>query len=253
MIDGFVLLAPILLLAIVALLGFVGCQQLFDVSSGGNAISVKHVQTAVKPAPAGTDTITADPLTLQGGELIIATLQWRSGSVQQPAPVLTGADFAPIPGGGPFSWNGMDVQSYFAFNAQGNTSVSAEAVVMGGSNIQWNLCVSAYDNVDPDNPLYSPVQNGPSFVGTNPQTPAINTSQGDMVYAAVFAANNNGTFPGTTLIAAGPSFTDESGGVTNPIVEDGNTGNTVVPQATVSGDPNPRAFIFAVGIKAASA
>ena len=253
MIDGFVILTPILLLAIVALLGFVGCERLFDVAGGPNTIPVQHVQTTVKTAPPGTDTITADPLTLQGGELIIATLQWRSGSVQQPTPLLTGGNFAPVSGGGPFSWNGMNVQSFFAFNAQGSTSVSVEALIMGGSNIQWNLCVSAYDNVDLQDPLYSPVQNGPAFVGTNPQTPAINISDGDLVYAVVFAANNNGTFPGTTSIAAGPDFTAEFGSATNPLVEDGNTGNPIVAQAAVSGDANPRAFIFAMGLKTASA
>ena len=251
MIDGFVILTPILLLAIVALLGFVGCQQLFDVAGGPPTIPVQHVQSTIKTAPAGTNTITADPLTLQGGELIIVTVQWRSASAQPP--ILTGGNFAPVSGGGPFSWNGMEVQSFFAFNAQGSTSLKVEAVVTGGSNIQWNLCVSAYDNADLQNPLYSPLQNDPSFVGTNPQTPAINISEADLVYAVVFAANNNGTFPGTTSIAAGANFTDEFGSVTNPKVEDGNMANPVVAQATVSGDANPRAFIFAMGIKAGNA
>jgi hypothetical protein len=145
----------------------------------------------------------------------------------------------------------MNVQSFFAFNAQGSTSVSVEALVMGGSAAPWNLCVSAYNFADLQNPLYSPQQNGPAFVGSNPQTPAINIGGNDLVYAVVFASDGDGTFPGSVSIAAGPNFTNESGGTVNPLVEDGNQGDPVVPQATISGDPNPRAFIFAMGIKGA--
>jgi hypothetical protein len=259
MLDPFLILTPVLLLAIVALLGFVGCYQPVALS----APVVMHVQTVVNSAPFGTKSITAGPLTLQGGELIIATLQWRTVSVQ-PAPAVTltaGSSMlalAPVPGGGPFDWNTMIVQSFFVFNPQGNTSVSVQAVLTIGSNIQWNLCASAYENVDLQVPVYNPEpeQNYPApYFGTNPQTSAINIgSPGDLVYAVAFAATNNGTFPGGTSIAAGPNFTAESGNVKNPLVEDlpqPNT-NSVVAEATVSGDANPRAFIFAMGLKSAA-
>lgn len=254
MIDGFVILTPILLLGVIALLGFVGCDRVFGLYPVDPATPnpVSHVQTVVKSAPAGTGTITADPLSLQGGELIVATLQWRSALAQQPTPALTGADFAPVVGGGPFDWNGMRIQTFFGTNPPNNDTVTVEAILSGGSNVTWNLCVSAYENADSDAPIYSPQQNGPAYVGTNPQTPAINISSGDVVYAVAFAADSGGAFPGNNSLTAGAGFTAEFPGITNPLVEDGGTGNPVTAQAlnTTQG-LTPKGFIFAMGIKAA--
>ena len=249
MLDPFLILTPVLLLAIVALLGFVGCYQ--DVTL--TAPVLMHVQTVVKSAPAGTKSVTADPLTLQGGEFIVVAVQWSSAISGPDMPGLTGASFSPVNGGGPFAWNNMSVQIFSASNPAGNTQLTVTASLPRNSSVDWNLCVSAYAGVDENAPVYSPQTSGLNFVGNNPQTPPLNIGAGDLVYAVAFAANNNGTFPGTTSIAAGPNFTDESGGVTNPIVEDGNTGNPIVAQATVSGDANPRAFLFAMGIKAGNA
>jgi hypothetical protein len=247
MIDAFVVLTPFLLLAVVVLLGFVGCDAFYGLQHTDKG-HVTHLQTVVNTKDAGTNTITSDPLTLQGGELILVTLQWRSGLAQQPDPVLSGGNFFKVPGGGPFNWNSMKIQSFFAFNATGSTSVVVEAVLMGGSNIQWHLCVSAYDVVQTDNTFYSPQQSDPAFLGTNLQVQGtINTTPGDLVYAVAFAANNDGTFPGNTSIAAGAGFAAESS-TGNPLVEDGAPASPVLAQATVSGDPNPRAFMFAVGI-----
>ncbi len=252
MIDGFVILTPILLLAVIALLGFVGCDRVLGLNYINPPMSpVTPVQGTIKRSPAGTGTITADPLTLQGGELIIATVQWSSGSVQQPTPTLTGAAFTAIPGGGPFDWNGMKIQSFVATNPANNTSLTVTATLTGGSNVVWHLCVSAYDKVDDNLPVYSPQQSGPAFIGTNPQAPPINVGSGDIVYAVAFAADNNGTFPSTNSLTPGPGFQTEFDAISNPLIEDGGTGNPVTAQATVSSlSPNPRAFIFAMGIKA---
>lgn len=252
MIDSFVILTPILLLLIIALLGFVGCELVFPLNPAVPA-AVAHVQTTVKSAPVGTDTVTADPLSLEGGELIVATVQWGSAAVQSPSPVLTGANFAPAVGGGPFNWSGMKIQTLLATNPANSKSVTVQAILAGGSNVTWNLCVSAYKNVDSNNPIYSPLQNGSAFIGTNPQLPPININTGDIVYAVAFGADNNGAFPGSNTFTAGPGFTAEFPAIANPIVEDGGTGNLVTAQATnTSQSPNPRGFIFASGIKAAS-
>jgi hypothetical protein len=247
MIDAFVLLTPILLLLIIALLGFVGCQLVFPLNPPP---AVAHVQTIVKTGLPGTDTITADPLSLEGGELIAATVQWGSAAVQPPSPALTGANFAPAVGGGPFNWSGMKIQTFLATNPDNSTSVTVQAILPGGSNVAWNLCVSAYKNVDNQTPIFSPLQNGASFIGTNPQLPPINAGDGDIVYAVAFAADNDGTFPGSNSFVAGPGFTAEFPAVVNPIVEDSGSGNLVTAQATnTSPVPNPRGFIFAMAIK----
>jgi hypothetical protein len=253
MIDGFVILTPILILASIALLGFVGCQSLFSVSPGVTA--VEHVQTIVTAEPAGTDTITAGLSPLSGGELIVVTLQWRSASVQQPTPAVTlnGTSLAGIAGGGPFDWNTMQVQSFFGFNAPGSTSAAVQALVAGSSNLQWNLCVSAYNNVDRNNPTFGPQQSDPGFIGTILTAPPISTGTGDTVYAVAFAANNTGTFPGNNSLSAGPNFTTEFPSITNPLVESGGIGSPIAATATnTAATPNPRGFILAIGIQVAS-
>ena len=248
--DAFVILTPILLLAVIALLGFVGCDRFYGLENSGT-FPVHHVQTTVKTADAGTDSITAQLPNLQGGELLIATVQWRSGSVQQPAPALTGGNFTAVPGGGPLDWNSMRIQTFIATNPPNSTSVTVEVILAGGSNITWNLAVSAYRSFDPQVPVYSPEPSDKTFIGTELAAPGITVGAGDMVYAIAFAADNDGTFPGNNPISAGPDFTAEFTDISNPLVEDGVSSNPVIAQATVNPQtPNPRAFIFALGIKA---
>src|SRR5689334_12801021 len=117
MIDEFVLLSPILMLAVIALLGFVGCTFSAPVGPGG----VSHVQTNIKANVPGTSVIVGDPLALQGGELIVVTVQWGSAVVQPPPPILSGGvAFSPVVGGGPFNWNGMKIQSFIGTNVANN-------------------------------------------------------------------------------------------------------------------------------------
>jgi hypothetical protein len=246
MLDPFLILTPILLLAIVALLGFVGCYQ--DVSITPSALM--HVQTVVKSAPAGTKSVTADPLTLQGGELIVVAVQWSSAISGPDMPGLTGASFSPVNGGGPFAWNGMSIQIFSALNPPGNTQLAVTASLLRNSTVSWNLCVSAYIGVDDNAPLYSPQTSNLNYVGNKPQTPPLNISTGDLAYAVAFAANSDGTFPGNNSLTAGPGFTSEFPAITNPLVEDGNGSNPVIAQVTNSNpEPNAKGFIFAMGLK----
>ena len=248
MIEGLVFLTPILMLGIVALLAFVGCDLVFTIDPVPGA--VLHVQTTVARGAALSDKITADPLSLEGGELIVVTVQWSSPAVQPPDPVLSGLVFAPVVGGGPFPWNNMRVQTFVATNPEQNTQLAVEVTLAGGSSVTWHLCVSAYKHFDENTPVYSPQQNGPGFVGTNPQAPTISPGNGDMVYAVAFGADNNGTFPGNNSFTPGPGFTAEFPAITNPLVEDAVLYAPTGAQATNTTQAlNPRGFIFAMGIK----
>jgi len=248
MLDPFLILAPVLLLAIVALLGFVGCYQ--DVTLSPSTLM--HVQTVVTSAPANTKSVTSAPLTLEGGELIVAAVQWSSAVSGPEMPGLTGASFSPVNGGGPFIWNNMSVQIFSAFNPAGNSQLTVTASLPRDSNVTWNLCVSAYAGVDPTAPLYSPLTSKLNYVGNNPQTPPLNIGAGDLVYAVGFAADSDGTFPGNNPLTAGPGFTAEFPAITNPLVEDGTGSNPVVAQVTnANPDPAAKGFIFAMGLKSA--
>ena len=249
MVDPFLILTPLLLLAIVALLGFAGCRF----TPGATATGVSNVQTVVQSAAAGTNSVTAAALSLQGGEVIIAAVQWSSGVAIPETPALSGAAFSPVAGGGPFAWDVMSVQIFSALNPAGNTQLTVTASLPRNSNVPWNLCVSAYDGADEDAPFYSPQTSKLNYVGNNPQTPSLNIGSGDLVYAVAFAANSDGTFPGNNSLTAGPGFTAEFPAITNPLVEDGGGSNPVVAQVTnTNSDPNAKGFIFAMGLKSAT-
>ncbi len=246
MLDPFLILTPVLVLAIVALLGFVGCYQNVTVTPP----PLMHVQTVVAQASANTSKVTAGALALQGGELIVVAVQWSSAVSGPEMPGFTGAAFSPVNGGGPFAWNGMSVQIFSAFNPAGNTQLTVTASLPRNSSVTWNLCVSAYSGVDEDAPLYSPQASKLNYVGNNPQTPPLNIGTGDLVYGVAFAANSDGTFPGNNLLTPGPGFTEEFPAITNPLVEDGNGSNPVVAQVTnTNPDPDAKGFIFAMGLK----
>ncbi len=249
MLDPFLILTPVLVLAIVALLGFVGCSPTFVVLK---AVGVQHVQTTISSHAPGTDTgegtatISADLLGLQGGELLIATVQWQSPQ----APILTGANWMQVTGGGPFLWNNMSILSYWATNPQASTSVSAEAILNGGSNVTWNLCVSAYSGAASATAPYSPEASDPAYTGPTPTAPAISLGPGDMLYAVGFAADPDGTFPGSTSLTAGPSLTAEFPAVKYPLVEDGGSG--IISAQVTSNNPSAEGFIVAMGMKGAA-
>ena len=254
MIDVFVILTPILLLAIVALLGFVGCANVLGLSP--ITPPVQHVQTTVNTGASGTNTITADPLTLEGGELIIVTIQWKSAAAPPSTPSLTGANFTAIAvgGQGSYFWNGLEIQSFWATNPQGNTNLIVKAVLMNGSNPSpsastWNLCVSAYSNVDSGVAPYSPQASVANYTGLTPTTAgAITLGVGDRLYAVGFAADPDGTFPGNNPLAAGSGLTAEFPSVTNPLVEDGGSGNISAQVTNTGTNLNPKGFIVAMGI-----
>jgi hypothetical protein len=247
--DLFLILTPLLLFAIVALLGFAGCYVPVTLASAG----VTHVATVVNSNGANTNSITSDPLTLAGGEFLVAVVQWSSAISGPDMPAFSPPIFTPLAGIAPFAWNNMTIQVFTAQNPDGNsTQLKLTATLLRNSNIPWNLCVSAYDGVagSPESPENSPLNS----VG-NPTTPTFSINPGDLVYAVALAADSDGTFPGSNKLSAGPEYVSEFPSVTNPLVEDGApTGtNGVVAQATNSNpDPNAKGFIFSMVLKTAS-
>ena len=238
-----ILLAPVLLLAIVALFGFVGCSF--------NPSYVPPPTPVVETAPANSATLNATLMNLAGGELLVATLQWGGGS----APNFTsGGAFQAVTNGGPFLWAGMRIQVFSAVNTT-PTSNTVTVTLPKPSPVPWSLCIMPY-SMPASDPLYGATNNGTNFTGADIKAPPINLNFGDTVYAVAFAADAIGTFPGHNSLSAGPGFTASSTEVTNPLMEQplfsrAAADGPVTAEATNSNTANPRGFIFAVAVKLA--
>ena len=263
MLDLFLILTPLLLLAIVALLGFTGCYTpVMLTPPPPPPPGVTHVKTVVNSNGANTNTITSDMLTLQGGEFIVVAVQWGSANAAPGMPQLSETSMASIkfPGvsnGGPFVWYALDsnhsmmVQIFSASNPMGNTQFTVKASLLQASTVPWNLCVSAYDGVNESTPLSSPQSS--SLPGDNPHTSPISFGTGALVYAVAFAADSSGLFPSGNMLTAGAGFTPESPQPGNPLVEDGNATNPLTAQVNNSNtDPNAKGFIFAMVLNSES-
>jgi hypothetical protein len=185
---------------------------------------------------------------LTGGELIIATVQWKGSLAGPQMPAFTPALPNKV---GEYVWQGIDIQVFWGTNPDGNTQFSVQ--LPQNSTIPWNLCITAYGNTDPNTPTYSPQTSALNYVGNNPQTPAIGLAAGDILYAVGFAADSTGAFPGsaTNVLTPGPGFTAEFPTITNPLVEDLSGSQPTVAQVTnTTTDANPKGFVFGLGIKA---
>jgi hypothetical protein len=266
MIDWFVILTPILLLAIVALLAFVGCDQLLGLnptSLGSNQVG--YVKTAVYVEPAtpanGTSTTTLNAILsgLQGGELIVVALQWK-GNPPTFTPNLMSA-------AGPYKWQLVasvppqtisDIQIFTVLNPANTTQFTVQVKL--NSVAPWSLCLSAYNTVDTNAPTYSPqtvqVSTSANNPMTNLQTAQIGLSAGDALYAVGFAADADGSFPpGANNLGPGPGFTLDNSGNTNPLVEHLITSDTGSNQSlpavvmNTTGNPTANLFVLGMGIK----
>jgi hypothetical protein len=241
-----VLLTPILLLAIVGLLGFVGCSfqprlsfaSLFTISTGA----------------AQTSAISTE-FSLNGGELLLATVQWGSPPATPSTPSFSPA-FQPVPGGGPFDWNGLKIQAFSIINNQKNGSIVATLVDSSqqpvNSPVEWSVSFSSY-LTKAASPFYSPVATNPTLTGTDIKAPPVTANQGDAIYAVAYAADDGaitGAFPGNNSLSAPKPA---NGGVIpgNPLlldIENVPAGPVTVEVTNSNTGPTPKGFIFAVAV-----
>ena len=241
--DPFLLLlTPIVLLAIVALFAFVGCS--FRPSSASFNIAT---------AAAGTSTITLHLTNTGGGELLVVTVQW--GGAGKPA--FTPNILQSVPNGGPFNWNGMQVQTFSVVNPQNNPNLVVELQDNSGqpvaSPVQWNALFAAFQSSD-GSPFFGGVATSPALTGATFSSQPVPVDTGQSVYAVAFAADGGvvtGAFPGSNTLTVSTTLGAISTG-SNPIlfVEDFQSAGQFTLQVSNSNTgPNPKGFAFVVGIK----
>ncbi len=249
MIDGFVILTPLLLLAVIALFGFVGCDQLLGLTQTYEGVG--YVNTAVFVEPANTNTVTAVLSGLSGGELIVITLQW-SGNAPTLTPNLTSA-------AGPYTWELQTtaapkkisgIQVFTAINPDNSAQFTVNVTL--SSVVPWSVCLTAFSTVDANAPTYSPQMVQASTNANSPaQTNAIGLGIADALYAIGIAADGNGNILSAQgNLAPGPGFTSDYPGTTNILVEHLLAGDQSLP-AVVNNTQNASAnlFVFGMGVK----
>ena len=250
MIDGFVILTPLLLLAVIALLGFVGCDQVLGLTQAYEGTA--YVNTAVFVEPATTNTVTAVLSGLSGGELIVITLQW-SGNAPTFTPHLTSA-------AGPYTWELQTtaaskkisaIQVLTAMNP--DNSAQFTVTVTLSSVVPWSVCLTAFSTVDANSPTYSPQTVQASTSANSPaQTSAIGLGESDALYAIGIAADASGNILSAQgNLAPGSGFTLDYPGTTNVLVEhlfpNGNQSVAAVVNNTRNSSAN--LFVLGMGIK----
>lgn len=267
-----ILLTPVLLLAIVALFGFVGCAQ-FPPGK-----PYKTYTPVVVNGLAEETTSTAHITNLSDNELLVATLQWGGPPTPTPTFASSGGlvNLYPAPAvnnGQPFSWNGMNIQVFINnVDNPGDGNLAVTVTLPAPSPVPWSLCVWPYLTLAKD-PVFGAVSTDSNFIGTEIKTPEpITLSQLDALYAVAFAADTparaggNGAFPGTNSLSAPPGW----GFVTYDGLWEGNSTNTPNPlligfvargpgtgtltplainKPTSARNTKPKGFMVALGIK----
>lgn len=245
-----ILLTPVLLLAIVALFGFVGCS--FTPSAGIKISPV--VESAIK----GTQSISAT-LSLNGGELLVATLQWGGSATPQFSGVQLQADSA-VNNGNALTWNGMNIQVFTGKAPGAGGNVTVTVTLQTASPVQWSLCIWPY--ATSSQTLYGAVNKAATFTGAPLiiQAPAVNVNKGDAFYAAAFAADTpatpggQGAFPGSNSLSAPNGFSTATDSSNDPLLEGlvATSTGPVIAQATNTPtdthNTKPEGFILALGV-----
>ncbi|HUI85076.1 MAG TPA: hypothetical protein VL240_12680 [Candidatus Binatia bacterium] len=253
-----ILLTPVLLLAIVALFAFVGCSFRAQIS----------LAPVVATASAGTSALSAT-LGLNGGELLVATLQWDGLS----APTFKGAQFQPaaaVNNGNALKWNGMSIQVFTAvYSGAYGTNINMSVTLPTPSQVPWSFSIWPY-STNASNPLSGAVSTNPNFAGKNIQAPAVNLNKGDALYAVAFAADTTptpltpGIFPGNSSLSApangpnGETVATATDTNNNPLLEGWLAGANEVATAQATNTPtdpsntNPKGFILALGVTISS-
>jgi hypothetical protein len=244
MVDPYLLLTPVLVLAIIALLAFVGCDIVWRIPEVGLPGKVAHLQTVTTT---GTGTTLAATLPDPGGgqsQLIVATVEWGGSATA----TLTGSTFTQIQID---NLNPQKVATFFASHVIG--AITVTATFSTPTTTEANLVVSAYGVTggSPD-AAGSAHGNGPD-AALQMQTSGL--SRGDLVYAVVIARSAGAVLSGALAPGSAPEFTAEGGQGSYHLVQDYGledadvtAGQINVTATNTTGTPTSLWYVFAMRI-----
>jgi hypothetical protein len=202
----------------------------------------------------GVTTNSASLPAFSGTKLVVVTVEWNAGGATMlNTPTSPGVTFNPI--GATDSLNPQDAATFFAF-ADLSSGITVTVTLNKPTNSDFNLLVSAYDNVDPASMPAAPAsQQG---IGTTPGPSLVFSTSalapGDLIYAVAIARGAGTALKGSW--SAGQGFTPQIGQNDYLLLEtyvlqqsDITTGQLTVTATDADGTATSNWYIFATAIK----
>ena len=330
MTDLFLILTPIFLLGIIALLGFVGCNQIFGLHDVELRMEVTGVSPTSGPTQGGQQVIvtgssfdTSPKVTFGGadatvmeaasGIIVLQTPPHSSGAVDvvvtnpdgntgtlhstdllhytyaavtnlgstivpgdNPGNAQASVSFSGSPKlivvtvlyetgrtvslavtGGTFGppiksdlWSSYKVETSYAVMVPPGPNVQITATLSSATVNFWYMCVTVYDNVDQNTPVYAP--NSLNSVSSTTITPVTVQAQeaSDLIYSVAVAMSAGGSFINVGGLAAGPGFQPQSN-TGFVLVQDQqvSAAGPITVTADTTGTNTGRWYLLAMGVK----
>jgi IPT/TIG domain len=215
-------------------------------------VVVPLLPPALSRKTTGTTNSAQLPAFSAGTKLVVVTVQWGAGTgVTLNTPTSPGVTFTQI--GTTDMLNPQQVATFYGF-ADLSTGITVTATLSGNTSTDFNLLVSAYDNVDlTTTPQLPASQQG---TGLSPAL-AFTTSAlapGDMLYAVAIARGAGSVLKGSW--SAGQGFNGEIGQNDYLLLEvdvlqqtDINSGQVSVTAADGDATATSRWYLFAIAVK----
>ena len=248
------LLTPVFVLAIVALLGFVGCDRVLGLTPITPIVAISRVyQYAGNQASGkGPFTATYSPASGSAQYAVVVSMHWGNSGGATAQVTVNGVSQQPI------ETDTFDPQAVAHFVVNGveadNTGmINVSVGLSANSATGWDYCVSVYSNVNQTNPYGSNTQRQGTTQGSIPgggSPISINSNPNDLIYAVALSQKSGGFLGGN--VSANAPFTLVESPINYFLVEDlqvdENTMQPVVPTAAASGGANW--YFFAMALKA---
>ena len=251
--DLFVTLTPLLLLGVIFLLGFVGCDIILGLNQLEPRKDVSNIgQTMIVQGSNGPGGATAQATVSFSDKpkLIVATVVWPTGGGTLSSLMVTGGTFQP-----PVKtdqWSGYSVHTALAPNVPTGSSITVTATLSSPSTPSpWFMCVTVYDNADPTNPAFSPTSLSSTTTAVITPISFSVPDANDLIYAVAIAQPMSSSFANFTgQLAPASGFTAEQN-LGYVLIEDQpqSAVGTVSVGADTTGTNAAKWYLIAVGIK----
>jgi len=246
-------LTPIFVLAIVALLGFVGCDVVLGLSPISPIVAISRVYqvAANQGSGKGPFTVPYSPASSSDKFAVVISMHWGNSGGATAQVTVNGSMPQSIQTD---TYDPQAVAHFIANGVQADNSgmINVSVGLSANSATAWDYCVSIYNNVNQTSPYEFNTQRQGTAQGPIPNAVSpisINSNKNDLIYAVAVSQKAGGFLGGN--VSANASFNVVENPINYFLVEDlqvdSNTMQPVMPAASASGGANW--YFFAMLLK----